>query len=624
MSKTRSNLRFKEFAKAAAAGAFVGAIALQPIVTNAATGSVHVHAGNATWYVNTHITFSTTSSGWGISSATLHTAAGTRDDAYDGAFSWHVNLTAPGALSPGGYTDPGGVVTTDTSHGTTLNGSVQVLAGLNVTGQMYFSPTKAVVRTMLVLQNPTGAPISAFVGNYSNLGSDSNTTIYNTSSGSAPSFTAADNWFISGQGSAPAFTAPPSGDPVLTVALEDSVASVRGSNFISPVHNGSDKSYFNYSVTVPAGATRRLIIFGQLSDTVANASVDAASFNSTTALRSTDYLYGLTQAQLSEVVNWSFVATPVLTVASGTNPSSYGQSVAFTATFANSSSPTGTVTFCADDATCVAPVASCTATVTGTTASCSMSTLPAGPHSITAHYAGDTFNTAANSAPLTQQVNPASQTITFGAQAPHTFSSGATFALSPLATASSALPVSYASTTPGVCTIVSTTVTLHGAGTCTISASQAGNGNYSAAASVPQNIAIGVSASTIALTASPNPAQAGQTVTLTATVTGFPPTGTVTFYDGGVLLGTGTLSGSSPDLAAFSTASFAAGNHSITASYSGDVNNAASTTLAAVVEAVAAPFTPMPAPTLGRWALLLLGGMIGLVARSYRRAASRP
>ncbi len=338
----------------------------------------------------------------------------------------------------------------------------------------------------------------------------------------------------------------------------------------------------------------------------------------------TDYLYGLTQAQLSEVVNWSFVATPSIAVTSGTNPSSYGQSVAFTATFANSSSPTGTVTFCADDATCVAPVASCTATVTGTTASCSMSTLPAGPHSITAHYAGDTFNTAANSAPLTQQVNPASQTITFGAQAPHTFSSGATFALSPLATASSALPVSYASTTPSVCTIISTTVTLHGAGTCTISASQAGNGNYSAAASVPQNIAIGVSASTIALTASPNPAQAGQTVTLTATVTGFPPTGTVNFYDGGVLLGTGTLSGSSPDLAAFSTASFAAGNHSITASYSGDVNNAASTTLAAVVEAVAAPFTPMPAPTLGRWALLLLGGMIGLVARSYRRAASRP
>jgi hypothetical protein len=68
----------------------------------------------------------------------------------------------------------------------------------------------------------------------------------------------------------------------------------------------------------------------------------------------------------------------------------------------------------------------------------------------------------------------------------------------------------------------------------------------------------------------------GQTVTLTATVTavagGAIPTasdGTVTFYDGTKMLGTATLSGS-PATATLTTATLAAGQHSITASYSGD------------------------------------------------------
>ena len=627
MSKPHSNLRFREFAKAAAAGAFAGAIALQPLPAMAATGSIQVSAANAKWFVNTNITFSSTSSQWGLSEASLHTGAAAtalsynRNDAYDGVLAWHVFLTAPSsATSQNGYRDPGGVVSTDTSYGTTLTGSVQVLAGLNVSGEMYFSPTKAVVRSMLVLQNPSGADINAVVGNYNNLGSDNNTLILATSSGDA-TFDSTDNWFVSAQKNSSTGLPDLTADPILTFALQDGVASVRASN-IGPVFtNGNDNPNFDYSVTVPAGATRRLIIFSQLSDTPANAEADAASFNSTTALRGTDYLHGLTTQELSEVVNWNFLATPSIAVTSALNPSSYGQSIPFTATLTNATSPTGTVTICADDATCVSPVASCTATVTGTTASCNISTLPPGAHSITAIYSGDTFNTLATSVALAQQVNRAMQTITFGAQAPETFSNGATFALSPVASASSGLPVSYTSPTPSVCTIINTTVTLHSAGTCTIDADQAGNSNYLAAPTAPQNIAIGVDPTTISLTASPNPAQYGQTVTLVATVIGDPPTGTVSFYDGAVLLGTGTLNGGSPDQATFSTASLSPGQHSLRATYNGDSNNAVSTTAAALVESV--NFTPVPSPTLGRWALLLLGGLMGLIARFYRRAGFR-
>ena len=73
----------------------------------------------------------------------------------------------------------------------------------------------------------------------------------------------------------------------------------------------------------------------------------------------------------------------------------------------------------------------------------------------------------------------------------------------------------------------------------------------------------------LGLTASPNPAFALNPVTLTATIASFatPPTGTVTFYDGTTQLGTGTVTSGS---ATYSATTLTAGNHSITAVYSGD------------------------------------------------------
>ena len=69
----------------------------------------------------------------------------------------------------------------------------------------------------------------------------------------------------------------------------------------------------------------------------------------------------------------------------------------------------------------------------------------------------------------------------------------------------------------------------------------------------------------------------GQSVTFTATVV--PSTGTVTFLDGTTALGSGTLSGG---VATFSSSTFAAGTHSITASYSGDSNYRSSLVLGEV------------------------------------------
>ncbi|MGH7509368.1 MAG: PxKF domain-containing protein [Gemmatimonadales bacterium] len=80
---------------------------------------------------------------------------------------------------------------------------------------------------------------------------------------------------------------------------------------------------------------------------------------------------------------------------------------------------------------------------------------------------------------------PEAQTITFDALADKTFGDPP-FSIS--ATASSDLPVSFTAT--GECTIVGSTVTLNAAGTCTITARQAGNTNYHPAEDVVRSFTI--------------------------------------------------------------------------------------------------------------------------------------
>jgi hypothetical protein len=103
--------------------------------------------------------------------------------------------------------------------------------------------------------------------------------------------------------------------------------------------------------------------------------------------------------------------------------------------------------------------------------------------------------------------------------------------------------------------------------------------------SVLINTSIGPTTTTVV--SSLNPSGFGQAVTLTATVKtqGYKgmPTGTVTFKDGATTLGTGTLNGSG--VTTYTTSTLAAGQHSITAVYSGDANNAVSTS-AALTETV--------------------------------------
>ena len=110
----------------------------------------------------------------------------------------------------------------------------------------------------------------------------------------------------------------------------------------------------------------------------------------------------------------------------------------------------------------------------------------AGQCSITANQTGNASYAAAMSITQTFTVNKATQTINFAN--PGTQAFGTVLNLS--ASATSGLTVSLVSTTPGICTVSGVQVSFSGPGQCSITASQAGDGNYQAATSVTQAFSV--------------------------------------------------------------------------------------------------------------------------------------
>ena len=100
---------------------------------------------------------------------------------------------------------------------------------------------------------------------------------------------------------------------------------------------------------------------------------------------------------------------------------------------------------------------------------------------------------------------------------------------------------------------------------------------------VQQEIAVSGTArkktATVALSSSANPSVVSSAVTFTATVSSASgtPTGSVNFFDGTTLLGSGTLTSG---VATYATSSLTSGTHSITAVYSGDSLDASATSSA--------------------------------------------
>jgi trimeric autotransporter adhesin len=276
---------------------------------------------------------------------------------------------------------------------------------------------------------------------------------------------------------------------------------------------------------------------------------------------------------VTEMVNQ--VSTTTSLKAVPTSPSA-GQSVALTATVSPSTA-TGTVTFL-DGSTTLG-----SAPLSAGTASFSTSTLSGGNHSLTASYGGDTNDAPSVSPPVTEAVGLISTTTSFEA-IPLSSNPGQTVVLN--ATVSPSTATGTVTFLDGSSTLGSTplsagtasfsTSTLSG-GSHSLTASYGGDSNDAPSVSPPVTVSVARLTTTTALTAAPNPAVAGQSVTLTATVSPGNPTGTVSFFDGANLLGSNPVASG---VATFATSTLSTGSHSLTASYSGDTNNAPCTSAA--------------------------------------------
>jgi len=257
------------------------------------------------------------------------------------------------------------------------------------------------------------------------------------------------------------------------------------------------------------------------------------------------------------------------------NPSSYGQSVTFTATVTPSTSgtPTGNVTFTDGFSTLGS-----SALVSGT-ATLSVSTLSAGAHKIVATYSSDSAFRASMSAPLAQNVNKSKTTTAVAASPnPSSYLQSVTFTATVMPAFGGAVTGSVTfkdgSTVLGSSTLAGATATFStsslGIGTRSITAVYGGDTNVNGSTSTVLRQSVRKASTTTSVLSSLNPSFVGQSVTFTTTINGAfggTPTGTVTFKQGTTVLGTVALTGGT---AALTTSALAAGSDTIVAAYGGD------------------------------------------------------
>ena len=291
-------------------------------------------------------------------------------------------------------------------------------------------------------------------------------------------------------------------------------------------------------------------------------------------------LLASTSSALTQMVNQ---ASTTITVGSNTNPSAFGQSVVLSASVqpAFGGTATGAITFLD------AGVTLGTAAVSSNSAQLSVSSLSVGTHSLTARYGGDANLLASTSTSLQQVVNPAATTIVMSSN-PNPSSLGQTVTLSATVSSStSSSPTGSVTWSDGSTALGSASLSANGfaqlaistltVGSHSISAAYSGDFSFTASTSGALTQTVTRASTSTGLASSLNPAGYSQTITFTATVQnsiGGTATGSVSFVDNGVQLGSVALSG---NIARLTTSSLNAGSHSILAVYGGDANFAGST-----------------------------------------------
>jgi uncharacterized repeat protein (TIGR01451 family) len=266
----------------------------------------------------------------------------------------------------------------------------------------------------------------------------------------------------------------------------------------------------------------------------------------------------------------------------------FGQQVQITAIVSAIQPGAGTITGTIVFSVNTIPVYTVTLDGTTLSATYSTNTLPIGTNTVCAQYLYGTNPNFNNSLPtcVAITVNKAqTKTSLTSAPNPSNFGQMAVFTATVIPAGVSTSTITPTGTvtftfnstgymtgtlTQGVATVVTNTLP---AGTYNVTADYGGDGNF-LSSSATWSHTVNQNPTTTTLTLSPpGSAGVGTLVTFTAIVSstgGVTPTGTVKFWDGVTVIGTGALNVSG--VATFSTSALAAGSHSLKASYDGTPN----------------------------------------------------
>ncbi len=370
-------------------------------------------------------------------------------------------------------------------------------------------------------------------------------------------FSPAENTQISGS------TSPAS--PALGASTTVNVAVDRLSSAMTGTPSGS------FEATLAGGSCS-----GTLSASDADTSAGSCALTPTSSGSQTlNVVYlgdvGFDASESSSAVTVSSAAATVTIGSVTPSPSAVGQSYNVPVTVSGSSgTPTGSVSVSDGSA-------SCNITLSGGSGSCALTSTTAGSKTLTATYGGDgTY--PGNSGTRAHTVGKATPTVSINSDTPDPSALGAAYTVAVSVSGSGATPSGSVSISDGTdscnatlsagsgsCALTSST-----AGSKTLTASYAGDGNYNAGSDTEPHT-VQKATPTVTITGdTPDPSALGAAYTVSVSVSGSgaSPTGSVSISDGTDSCNA-ALSAGSGSCALTSTT---AGSKTLTASYAGDVS----------------------------------------------------